>query len=210
VLQKTASNTECLLICEGKTTIDSPNPAADARKNRSRNQSNARGVLPNADFPKTIFTLFYTSIYVPRIFRQCRIFDTNTQVGPFVEGRPFSKHPETRFQTMTKTKIRNFAVSLPIHSAGLPLCRRATRDHFALNRQNKPNFSNTKTNLTSYGDMDYEQKPSFHAPAKQTQFPHRRSQFIPTCRRHAANQTCFRLFESDKKCEKNARFAVFW
>ena len=63
--------------------------------------------------------------------------------------------------------------------------------HPTINMQNKANFPKAKMNVTIYGDMDYEQKPPLPTPPKQTQFqfPNRRSEFIPTRRERAGNQT---------------------
>jgi len=169
---------------------------------------------------------FYYTAHITQITSKLRSFYAKqtqfqkSQNEPnYLWNKGVSKYPPSRTppkQTQFPHRRSQFFPT-PRQRAGNP--RQAERSEVPTRRetaqpttktQNKPNLPNAKMNLTSYGDMDYEQKPPFHAPAKQTQFPHRTSDFIPTRRWHAANQTCFRLPKSDKKCEKNARFPVFW
>ena len=93
--------------------------------------------------------------------KNTRVFDKNTQVRPFIEGRPFSKYPEPSIETM----------DYQMRSTKRPYPPKPTRD--------QPLTTNDQrlTTIVNY--------------AKQTQFqfPHRRSQSIKTRRRHAGNQS---------------------
>jgi len=70
------------------------------------------------------------------------------QVCPIWGARPFSKHPETRIETMDY-QMRSTKRTCP------PIPPRLPRSQ-GLFMQNKPNFQEAKMNLTTYGHKNYQ------------------------------------------------------
>jgi len=84
-----------------------PGNAADARKNRSKDQSNTQGVSPNLYFLRIICIPVYTSIYVFRIRRKHPNFRHKRASRPFMGCVLFLSTQNRGIDTMTKIKTIN-------------------------------------------------------------------------------------------------------
>ena len=98
-----------------------------------------------------------------------RIFDKNTYIRPFMKGRPFSKHPKARIETMITIEANNppkATASIHAQSAYTAQLNAQVRSFYAKQTQ-FAECSNKRKCCYNKGLCKY---PTFQTPKKQTQF----------------------------------------